>query len=907
MTNNRPFSKFLLSLLGAFSLGLFYGYGQHTAVDSLPPGKAAAVSYATTHNYKVADIQVVGAEGYDSSVLLSLAGIKKGDLIEIPGPQVSDAIRRIMRNGFFKNASIAILKELGNEVWLELKVEQRPKIAAVKYAGVKKSEREDLEKQLGLRAGTQLSPNRIDQAREVAIRYFKNKSYSDVEVKIAQKPDLSKKNQVELLISVDKKAKVKVSDIFFEGNDHLSDNTLRKAMKKTNETFSFSRLIPSVLEIFSSKKFIQKDYKEDLSNLISRYHEAGYRDVEIISDTVRRNPSNPKRLQIDIKINEGKKYYIGGYRFVGNTKYPSDYLQNVLGIKAGEIYNQKRLNSRLVTDEDAVSNIYYNNGYIFAHIDPVETRIEGDSVYLDFRVVEGPQATINEVIIKGNDLIYENVIRRELYIKPGELFSRDALMNSYMAINRLDQFDAEKAAPKPIPNPQDGTVDIEFDLVPRRSDKFEMSFGWSQTGVIMMVGLKFTNFSIYNLFHPEMYKGFLPQGDGQVLGINASTNGRYYQNYSIQFMDPWFGGKKPNYFSAMISYSRQTAIDTRFYNNQFGSYGFNPYYGYGYGGYGYGGYGYGYGGYGYDGYGYDYGSMLENAYNPNQSLNIISTQLGLGTRLNWPDNWFQIYGSINYNLYILNDWVYNTFRGFHDGLANDLSFTLRLSRVSIDNPIYTRRGSDFSLSVSATPPYSLFDKVDYSDPNISQKSLYSFIEYHKWRFSGKVFTPLMNPMTTKHTPVLMNRIDLGFIGSYNPYKKSPFGAYYMGGDGNSAFMGTYLNEMIPLRGYRNGSIAGNSYNYGYAFMRLATELRVMILSQGQTNIWALAFAEAGNAWQNIGDFNPFNLKRSAGIGVRVTLPMVGLIGVDWGYGFDRPDGSTQRGGSNIHFVLGQEF
>lgn len=879
--------------------------GDTISTETLPQGPISDISYSASHLYRIAGIKVVGGKGFDEDILLSLSRLNVGDLVEIPGPAISDAIRRYMRNGYFKNVVISVVAEEGEKVWLEILLEQRPKVTKIAYRGVKKSEREDLEKKLGLQEGVQLSPHVVDKARELAIRYFKDKGYSDVDVQLIQQPDLSNKNAVSLQVVVDKQSKIKVSDIYFVGNKHLTDSQLRAAMKKTNELFNFSRgrFFSSWKEIFSSKKFVEKEYKEDLNNILKRYHEAGYRDAEIVSDTIRRNPQNPKRLQIKIALNEGEKYHIGSIRFVGNTKYSSEYLTAVLGIKEGEVYNQKKLAERITTDDDAVSNVYYNNGYIFARIDPVETAIKNDTVDLDLRIIEGPQATINKVVIKGNDLLYENVIRRELYTKPGNLFSRDDLMSSFMALNRLDLFDPEKSVPKPVPNPQDGTVDIEYDLTPKRSDKFEFSFGWSQAGVLLRLGVKFTNFSVYNLFHPDMYKGFIPQGDGQTLSIDAMTNGRYFQQYSIQFIDPWFGGKKPNHFAVSLFYSRQTALDLKYYNQQIGSYGYG--YGYGYNPYGYGGYGYNpYGGYG--GYGYDNSSMLENAYNPNQSLNIIGASVGFGKRLEWPDNWFQIYASLNYNLYILHDWVYDTFQGFHDGRANDLSLTLRLSRVSVDNPIYTRRGSDFSLSASLTPPYSLFDKVDYADPRLPQKQRYRFIEYHKWRFSGKVFTPLISTAVTQYTPVLMTRFDMGFIGHYNRYKLSPFGTYYMGGDAMGAY-GSYMNEVVGLRGYRNGSIAGSNYNYGYAFIRTAAELRVPILFQGQTNIWALAFVEAGNAWQDIANFNPFHLKRSAGVGVRVTLPIVGLIGVDWGYGFDKPDGSSARGGSNVHFVMGAEF
>ena len=873
-----------------------------------PKSDKVEINYARPTNYRIADIAITGGEGYDNAVLISLSGLNVGDLVEVPGIAFSDAVRRFMRNGYFDNARIIAKKIEGNQIWIEIQLKQRPKISQVTFTGVTKSERKDLEERTGLRAEMQLSPNIIDRTKQLVKKYFDEKGYSDMTVEVEQKNDLSKQNHALVTVVIDKKSKIKVSQIEFVGNKELSNNALRASMKKTNETFSLGkgRAWSSILEIFSQKKFIEKDYKEDLNNLLTRYHEAGYRDAEILSDTIVKDPQNPKRIKIQIKLDEGKKYYIKSLRFVGNTKYPTEYLNAMLGIKSGEIYNQKRLENRLSVDEDAVANLYYNNGYIFAHIDPIETGIVGgDSVNLDLRITEGPQATISKVLIKGNDLVYENVIRRELYTKPGKLFSKEDLMNSYMALNQLNQFDPEKSVPKPVPNTQDGTVDIEYNLEPKRSDKFEMSLGWSQAGLIASVGLSFTNFSMYNLFHPSMYKGIIPQGDGQTLSLNVSTNGRYYQQYGLTFVDPWFGGKRPNYFSASIFYSRQTALDTRFYNNKISSRagGYNPYYGYG--GYGYGGYG-GYGNYG-GGYGYDGSALMEKAYNPNQSLSILGGSIGYGKRLNWPDNWFMFYASLNYNYYHLNDWVYDTFEGFHNGSANDINLQLRFSRSSLDNPIYTRRGSEFSLSVTATPPYSLFDNVDYSDPRLSANKRYKFVEYHKWRFTGRVFTPLANPQMVQYTPVLMNRLDLGILGSYHPYKRSPFGTYYMGGDGMSGYVGGYMNETIGLRGYKNGTIAGSNYDYATAFMRLTTELRMPIVFQGQTNIWALAFIEAGNAWTNISDLNPFNLKRSAGLGVRITLPMVGLLGIDWGYGFDRPNNSTDRGGSNVHFVLNKEF
>ncbi len=876
--------------------------------DTVKIVTAPVVDYTRPIYKEIAGIEITGAQGIDQTLLLNIAGLSIGELVEVPGAVFSDAVRRFMRNGYFANAQIYATKYEGNKVWIRIHLTQHPRISQVTITGAKKSEKEDIEKNMAPRQGTQLTPNIEDRTKQLITKYYNQKGYSEMSVEIKSEPDITKENFVNVHISIDRKDKTKIANITFEGNNNLSAATLKAAMKKTNEVFRLSgdRWLTSIKELFSTKKFVQELYEEDLNNLISAYHNHGYRDAEIVSSSISQDPENANRINIHIKVNEGTCYRIKNIRIVGNTKYPSDLLQHVLNVRPGDVYDQGKLNDRLFVDEDAVANLYYNNGYLFAGIDPVETAVTGDSVSLDLRITEGPQATIDKVIINGNTQLYEEVIRRELHTKPGKLFSREDLMNSWMALNQLGHFDPEKSTPTPIPNQQSGTVDIEYNLTPRNNDKFEASIGFSQAGFIGRVGINLTNFSISNLFNPNGKRSFLPQGEGQQLSISAMSNGRYYQQYNIQFSDPWFGGKRPNYFSVSAFYSMQTALDTRYYNNQIGSYaGYG--YGYGYDRYGYGGYGrYGYNN-GYGGYGYGGQDLMEKSYNPNQSLHIAGTSVGFGKRLNWPDNWFMFYTSLNYTFYYLRDWVYDTFEGFHNGMANDINLNLRLSRNSIDNPVFTRRGSDFSLSVTATLPYSLWDGVNYADPNLNAARRNRFVEYHKWRFSGKVFSPLLNPATVKYTPVFMNRFDMGFIGSYNSNKRTPFGNYYMGGDGMSGYVGGYMSETIPLRGYRSGSIAGNNYNYAYAFLRLVSELRIPVLFQSQYNAWILLFAEAGNAWRNVEDFNAFNLKRSAGVGFRITLPYLGLLGLDWGYGFDKPDGSSSRGGSNISFVLGQEF
>lgn len=871
---------------------------EHKAIDTLqitgPRVDHPEVDYARPTTKIIADVKITGAPSYDEFVLKSLASLAPGDEVQIPGVALTNAVSRYMQYGYFSNARVLVTKYVGDYVWLEIQLTENPRVGTVTYTGISKSDRDDLEKRVGLRRGTQISPNVFDRTRQLIKKYYDEKGYRQMTMTIKQELDKQEPGFSNITIDIDRSGKTKIKEIHFEGNKVLSDNQLRRAMKKTNETFSLKRWKSSFLEIFDAKKLVDEEYRKDLEHIIARYQKAGYRDAEIISDTIVPRQDGSRKSDIYIRVHEGPRYYIKNIRFVGNTKYNSEALSQILGMKPGDVYDQSRLTERLQTDEDAVMNLYYNNGYLFAGIDPVETSVEGDSVSLDVRVMEGPQATINKVIIRGNDIVYEDVIRRELYTKPGQLFSREDIMNSLRLLNQLGHFDAEKSVPNPIPDQQNGTVDIEYDLVPKSSDQLNLSIGWSQTGLIGTVGFTFTNFSIQNLFRPSMYKGILPQGDNQKLSIQAQTNARYYNQIAVSFSDPWFGKKRPNLLSISAQYSRSTAIDSRYYSDQLSSYysGYNPYYG----------------GYGYGGYGSGSSSLYENAYDSGKSLTMFGLSVGNGRRLSWPDNWFQVYGSLNYNHYSLKNWIYNTFDNFHDGVANDLNLELRIERNSVDNPIYTRRGSEFLLSVSLTPPYSLWDGKDYASTNLSQADRYRWLEYHKWRFSGKMFIPLLNPVTVKRTPVLMARMEGGIIGSYDRNKRSPFGTYYMGGDMMSASMASYMNETISLRGYANGSIAGAQYDYAYSYFKTALELRYPLIFEQSTTIWVLGFLEAGNAWRQNNRYNPFDLKRSAGLGVRIMLPMVGLLGIDWGYGFDRPNSYTNtRGGSNIHFVLGRDI
>ena len=863
------------------------------------PADLPVISYSLTpKKYKIADIKVTGVKNYDDFVLIGFSGLSVGDEISVPGDEVTAAVKAFWKHGLFSDVKILANKIEGDSIWLEYQLKQRPRISEVNYHGIKKGEREDLEAKLGLKKGFQITPNVLDRAKILIEKFFDGKGFKNVDVNIQQKDDMAHEGEVILDIYIDKNEKTKIHRIYFEGNNALTARQLKKAMKKTNEKFSlFNDWKSSILEMFSTKKFTTEEYENDKNNLISKYNEYGYRDAVLLADSVVN--FNEKKVDIFLKVDEGEKYYLKDIRFVGNTKYSTDYLMAVLGMKPGEVYNQKKLNDRLSMDEDAVSNIYFNNGYLFFNADPVEVEVENDSIALEIRIQEGPQATINRVIINGNDRLYEDIVRRELRTKPGKLFSREDLMRSVREIAQMGHFDPENMNPRPIPDPENGTVDIEYNLVSKANDQIEFSAGWGQTGVIGKLSLKFTNFSMKNFLNPKSYKGIIPQGEGQTLTLSGQTNGRYYQAYSISFLDPWFGGKRPNTLSISAYFSKQTDISTSYLSDMYS--GYNPYY-YGYPYYGsYGGY---YGSY-YNNY-YNPGSY-ELALNPDKSIMMFGLAAGYGKRLNWPDDFFQFMATLNYQVYMMHDWDYFL---VNNGTCHNVNLELLLQRNSIDNPLYTRSGSQFSFSVAATPPFSLFDNKDYASMSDQDPEKFKMIEYHKWKFKAKVFSPLA-PISVKRTPVLMTRAEFGFLGTYNKHKRSPFETFYMGGDGMTGYSSTYATETIGLRGYENGSIAGNGgySSYGYAYTRLSMELRYPFILEPSSTIYGLVFAEAGNAWTDMSNYNPFDLKRSAGVGVRIFLPMIGLMGIDWAYGFDEPNygSSGKRSGSNFHFIIGQEF
>ena len=866
--------------------------------DTIPPEEIPVISYTTTpKQYTIADIAVTmpGAKNYEDYILINISGLSVGDVISVPGEEITEAIRRLWRNGLFSHISIDATRVRNDSIWLEFRLQQRPRVSEITFNGVKKSEREELETRLAIRRGSTVTTTWLDRAKTLIQKYFDGKGFKNVEVNIVQKDDLSKEGEVMLEFNIDKNRKTRIQEITIVGNDALPDFVLKKAMKKTNEKFSLlKRFRTSIREIFSTKKFTSEEYENDKKNLIDKYNEYGFRDAIILSDSI--VTVNDKYVNIIINIDEGQKYYIKDIRFVGNTKYSSEYLEMLLNMKQGDVYNQKKLLERLYNDDDAVSNLYYNTGYLFFGADPVELDFRNDSISLEIRIQEGPQATINKVFINGNDRLYEDIVRRELRTKPGQLFSRDDIIRSARELAQTGHFDPENMDPRPLLNPENGTVDISYNLVSKANDQVEVSAGWGQTGVIGKLSLKFTNFSMKNLFNPGTYKGIIPQGEGQTFTISAQASARNYQSYSVSYLDPWFGGKRPNMFSTSVYYAKYTGMNESYLRQQMSqySYGYNPY-----------GYNSPYMG---GGYSDMYQGLYESAYDPSKYMQMIGASIGYGKRLNWPDDRFQFMATFNYQLYKMKNW--SGYFVISDGSCHKFSLDMTLLRSSIDNPLYTRFGSQFSVSVSATPPYSLFDGKDYAnmtDPSEINK----WIEYHKWKFQAKVFLPLLplpNVGGPQRTPVFMSRIEYGFLGSYNKHKITPFETFQVGGDGMTGYTSYYAVDIIGLRGYENGALAGSNYlvPYGYAYSRLSMEVRYPFIMEPSSTIYGLAFLEAGNAWGTLKDFHPFDLKRSAGVGVRIFLPMVGMMGIDWGYGFDTPLGGN-KGGSQFHFIIGQEF
>ncbi len=802
------------------------------------------VDYTRSKEYIIADITVTGVKFLQPSHLVSISGLSKGMKIKVPGPEISDAITKYWKHGLFSDVKILVTKIEDNQVWIEIQLREQPRMNQLEISGINKTEQDDIKEKINLKRGTQITEDVLNNTSIIIKRHFREKGFLNVGTDLKYEDDTANVNMVNLYIRINKSNRVKIEKIIFEGNEKYSDKRLRRVMKKTKQID---------WNIFKGSKLNDEDYKEDKKKLIEFYNEHGYRDAKILEEKITK--LNAKRIKLELSLNEGSQYHIRSITWIGNTKYSSEYLNAVLAMKPGDLYDQKLLNERISTDEDAISSVYMDNGYLFFSINPVEARVENDSIDLEMRIYEGKQATLNDIIISGNTKTNEHVVRRELYTRPGELFSRSDIIRSVRELAALGHFNPETISPNPLPNPSDGTVDIEYGLEERANDQLELSGGWGgYYGFMGTVGIRFSNFSIKHFFDGKAWRP-VPSGDGQTLQLRAQASGKRYQGYNLSFVEPWFGGKKPNSFSFGVYYSRNRYSTTS-----------------------------------------DYNEFDES----DRAFRTIGVSTGLGRRLKWPDDYFTLYNEISFQQYRLNNYPIGE---VSNGNYNLFSFKTVLARSSQDQMIFPRRGSSLSLSLRLTPPYSLFSNRNFA--NIPAEERFKNVEFHKWDFEGNWYNTIIQNL------VLALHAEFGYLGHYNKdIGPTIFERYEVGGSGLSGYDVTGT-DIIPLRGYEDGSISTIGRNTtidANLYDRFYAELRYPFSLNPSATIYGLVFLEGGNAWMKWSDFNPLSIKRSAGLGVRAFLPMFGMLGVDWGYGFDpsnQTPGEISRG--QWHFVLGQQF
>lgn len=810
------------------------------------------VDYDKPRKYIIGGVDVVGIKYLGKEQLISLTGLQVGQEITIPSDQTASIVKRIWAQRFFSDVSLNIdsLSADRDTVFLMLRLQERPRVSRWSFSGVKNSERTDLQEKLSLRRGTEFSDYVIRSSTGVIKSYYKEKGFLNCKVNVLQENDSLVKNAVKVTFDVNRGVKVKIKKITFVGNDHVKENKLVSAMKKTRDM--------RLRNFFNSKKFNEKEYENDKQSLITAFNEHGFRDAKLVKDSMYYIEEG--RMGIKFVIDEGQRYYFRNITWTGNSLYTSDELESVLKIKSGDIYDVVTMEKRLFGDPKKqdmdIRSLYTDRGYLFFNIMPVETNIVGDSVDVEMRLVEGKPATLNKIIITGNTITNERVVRRQVFTKPGYLYSQSYMERSIREIASMGNFDPEHATDPSrgfsvIPNSLNNTVDITYNVAEKPNSQLELSGGWGGYSFVGTVGVSFNNFSLRRLFKKGAWKP-VPLGDAQTLSLRFQTNGTYYTAASVNFVEPWLFGKKPTSFNFSGYYTRQT----------------NSYYFY---------------------------------QNPDEYMEVFGAALGIGSRLKWPDNYFTLYHELSWQSYHLNNWAYNFL--FSTGLSHNISYKISLNRNSTDQAIFPRQGSDFTVSLQITPPYSAFRSPDTDYASMTDQQKYLWIEYHKWTFKGALYTKIVGDL------VLMTRAQFGYLGFFNrKLGYSPFEGYQVGGDGMSGY-NTYGSEIISLRGYENYSLTpmnSNGVYCGHVYDKFTIELRYPIVLQPQSTIFALVFLEGGNCWEDIRQFNPFQIKRSAGVGVRVMLPMVGLLGVDWGWGFD-PVLGKERGGSNFHFVIGQQF
>ncbi len=936
--------KVIIFLLLTFFLAEAHGQIRRRARTQEPtaPANSSGLNYANPKEYTIADIQITGLRVLDKNALISLTGLKVGDKIKIPGDRASNALRKLWSYGLIGDATLVIDKIEGENIFLTFVLNERPRLTGFSFTGVKQSRESELREDLNLIRGKIISDAVVRNTQMTVKNFYVEKGYLNADVNVLQEQDTINEDGVRLRIDVNPKAKVKINKVEFVGNESFPDSRLKSKMKSTNERVRFSifrRLAETIagvspkkvvefvdstyevsqsdvkqfvndnvkLNFFKSSKFKKSEYEDDKIALIDFYNSRGYRDAQVVGDTI--YAVGEDAINIQIKVDEGRQYYFRNIDWTGNYVHSDKTLDAILGIKKGDIYNRELIDQKLTFNPKGpdISGLYMDDGYLFFQVNPTEVAVEGDSIDIEMRIYEGDQAIIRNVIIKGNDRTRDHVIRRELSTVPGRKFSRYDIIRTTQRLSSLGYFDPEQISPVPIPNPADGTVDIEWSLVERSSDQIELSGGWGgQFGFIGTLGLTLNNFSLRNMMQGKFTP--IPVGDGQRLSVRAQANGRQFQSYSFSFTEPWLGGKKRNSFTVSLNYSIQRARVPDFDSE---------------------------------------GNQTFPRFNEyNAKLGVKGVTLGLGRQLEWPDNYFTLTNSISYLNYTLENYGTRGL-GFSDGDANSFTFNTTLSRNSIDDPMYPKSGSSISLSLSLTPPFSAFKEDDfwkltpeqreqvetdvrneYSNAgdlfvenqiraeirNRENAERYKLIEYHKWMLDAKFY------MTVVGKLVLETKMHFGFIGAYNKdLGVGPFERFYLGGDGLAGQNFLLGTEIIGLRGYENNVITPPNFGRpptaftqnivegGTVYNKFGVELRYPVTTGQAATIYGFVFAEAGNNWNNFNQFNPFNLYRAAGFGARIFMPAFGLIGVNWGYGFDSVPGEVGPSGAQFHFTIGQQI
>ncbi len=843
-------------------------------------GDGFTADYNNPKEYYIGGITVSGVKYLDGNVLIMLSGLTVGDKVKIPGDKISQSVRKLWEQGLFEDIKVSVSKVVDDQVFINFNLKERPRLSKFQFTGIKKSDADDIRQKIRLVKGDYVTDNLIIKTTNIIRKFYNDKGFLNTDVHIELKKDSATANEVTMYINIDRNEKVKVYTITIHGNKNIGTDLIKASLSKTKEKSVFNPMnnmdkvvyntakdvatvdfleVGNVLEqhvsdnirirLFKSSKFIDEDYQADKQKLIGKYNQLGYRDARIIRDSISKNDDNT--INIDIWIEEGPKYFIHSITWVGNTKYSSKFLDRILKVSKGDVYDQAALEEALTYNPSGadIRSLYMDDGYLFFDVSPVETRVQNDSIDIEIRMHEGKQATVNKVTIKGNTKTNDHVALREIQTRPGQLFSRDRLIRSQRQLAQLRYFDAEKLTPNVNPNPEDGTVDISYDVTETSADQIELSGGWGYGRIVGTLGLSFNNFSLKNITNLKSWKP-IPAGDGQKLSLRFQTYGKGYYSYSFSFTEPWLGGRKPLALSLSYYHSKYTnglaANDASF------------------------------------------------AY-----FKIDGISVGLGTQLRWPDDYFSLYQSLNYNRYNTYNYASIFTFGGGNGVYNALSYSVTLSRNSVDAPIFARNGSELSFNVEVTPPYSWFrGNVDYSSMSASER--YKWVEYYKIKFKGAWYINLVEKL------VMTPRIQFGFLGAYNQnLGETPFERFYLGGDGLSGTNNMDGRELIGMRGYANNSLTPGYPTTigGTVYTRYTLELRYPISLNPSATIFGLGFVEAGNDWLYWKNFNPFNVYRSVGVGVRVFLPMFGLLGLDWGYGIDAIPGVPGANGGQFHFSI----